>query len=270
MAHEPIRPSHTQPLRAVDDVERERLATARRLGPFIAWRDGPGALRVLDLVPGETVTVGRSAESTIAFAHVFLSRSHAEIVLRVLQVAGQPASTSVLLCDMQSKHGIEHRPLSLRDDEEVEATGSLEQVPKLPARPFQLDAGDHDVRLAGEVWLRVGAVPVDGGRTSGPPEAGVPPPTARERQVLVELCRAQFFAGRRPVPSPSNSEIASHLTPPIGGARVSDLISQMYRKYKLTGTKEQNRFTLVDLAIQQPLGPARGLHVRTPAYRVAA
>ena len=49
---------------------------------------------------------------------------------------------------------------------------------------------------------------------------------------------------------PSNGEIAARLEPPIGSDRVSDLLSELYRRYDLTGTKEQNRVQLVALAMR--------------------
>lgn len=239
-----LKPSHTQPVRAVDDEERARLGDARARGAFVAWRDAPGTLRVHDLRPGIPVTIGRAQDNTVAFEHVLVSRSHAEILLRVIS---EPASTSVLLSDEQSKHGTAHRRLALGDEER--AAGALGPAPTRSAGALRLAAGDHDVRLAGEVWLRVGGVPVDTGAT-GSREPGVAEPTPRERQVLVELCRPHFAAGRRRGPTPSNSQIAAALIPPITPERVSDLLSQMYKKYALEGTKEQNRAELVELALE--------------------
>jgi hypothetical protein len=234
----------------MDGDERERLRHARRTGPHVAWRDVPGALMLRGLEPAVAVTVGRSTANTIALDHVFLSRRHAEIVLRVIRVVGEPDSVSVVVCDLQSKHGTESRPLKVGYDDTP--AGPLSAVPTVGARPFQLDAGDHDVRLAREVWIRVGGVPVDPAITqSRKPDAATPTP--RQRDVLVELCRSRFGPGGRFVPTPSNAEIATRLTPPIGAARVSDLISEMYRKYQLDGTKEQNRFALVEFALDRDL-----------------
>lgn len=242
-----IRPSHTHPVRAVDDEERERLGAARARGAFVAWRDAPGTLRVHDLRPAVPVTIGRAQDNTVAFEHVLVSRRHAEILLRV---NSRPASTSVLLSDEQSKHGTAHRRLALGDEDR--AARALEPAPTRSAGALRLAAGDHDVRLAGEVWLRVGAVPVDTAAT-GSREHGVAEPTTREHQVLVELCRPRFAAGRRRGPTPSNGQIAAALTPPIRADRVSDLLSQMYKKYGLDGTKEQNRSELVELALERGL-----------------
>ena len=53
--------------------------------------------------------------------------------------------------------------------------------------------------------------------------------------------------------APSNAEIGARLTPPIGAARVSDIMSAMYVKYELTETNVQNRLALVDLALHHRL-----------------
>ena len=42
---------------------------------------------------------------------------------------------------------------------------ALHPAPTLSAGRTGLEAGDHDVLLAGEVWIRVGGVPVDRGAT---------------------------------------------------------------------------------------------------------
>ena len=146
-----------------------------------------------------------------------------------------------------SKHGTEHRPVRLRDGVAQE-TGSWQAAPRVPARPTQLDAGEHDVRLAGERFILIGGVPLDEGSTSD--RDTLPEPTVRQRQVLVELCRP-FFAAPGTFPAtPSNAEIAARLTPAISPDRVSDLLSELYRRYDLRGTKEQNRMQLVGLAKQ--------------------
>ena len=61
---------------------------------------------------------------------------------------------------------------------------------RVPARPAQLDAGEHDVRLAGERYVLIGGVPLDEGSTND--RADIPEPTPRQRDVLVELCRPFF------------------------------------------------------------------------------
>jgi hypothetical protein len=108
------------------------------------------------------------------------------------------------------------------------------------------------VKLAGEVWMRIGAVPVDRGATCDR-DVDLPSPTKRERDVLVELCRTHFVAATGSAATPSNAQIGALLRPPIGAERVSDLISQLYGKYELTGTKEQNRVRLVELALEHRL-----------------
>ncbi len=236
----PVRPGTVQ--------ERTRLAEARRRGPFVAWRDGSRVLHIHALVPGKPVTVGRSIESTISLGHLLVSREHAEVLLKV---RSHPTDTSVFLLDLRSKHGTAHRPLEIARGTET-PSGPLQPAPSEPAGPLRMQPGDHDVKFAGEVWIRIGGVPVDQGAT-GDRDYDLPEPTKRERDVLVELCRPQFGAAGSPVATPSNAQIAGRLKPPIGAERVSDLLSQMYAKYDLAGTKEQNRFRLVELALQHRL-----------------
>ena len=243
-------PPPTQPVRAVDADERKRLEAGRGLGPFLAWRDPGGALAIKQLEPGVAVRIGRWIECPIAFDHLFVSREHAEVLLRA-SVA--PESTSVFLLDLQSKHGTEHR--RVESHEGALPSGQLRPAPRRPAGPLQLGQGDHDVCLAREVWIRIGGVPHDPGITAEPPD-DLPQPTPREHDVLVELCRPQFDSPDRAVPPPTNARIAAGLTPRIGEARVSDIVSALYQKYELRGTPAQNRLELVELALRRRLvGP---------------
>jgi hypothetical protein len=228
--------------------ESNRLAEARREGPFVAWRDVARELVIQQLRPGKPVTIGRSTDNTVALGHLLVSRDHAEVLLRV---RNKPADTSVLLLDLRSKHGTTHRPLRLTTGAET-PSGPLQPAPSQPAGPLRMQPGDHDVKLAGEVWIRIGGVPIDHGVTADR-DYDVQEPTRRERDVLVELCRPQFGAAGVPVATPSNAQIGARVKPAIGAERVSDLLSQMYVKYDLHGTKEQNRFELVELALQHRL-----------------
>jgi hypothetical protein len=215
----------------------------------VAWRDVTRQLRVAPLLAGEPITLGRAAKNTIVFDAQFVSREHAEVVLRTQD---QPDEVSVLLLDEGSKHGTEHRPLAL--DETERPTAPLLPVPSQPALPLRLQPGEHDVRLAGEVWVRIGGVPVDRGDTDEH-DYVVPRPTPREHDVLVELCRPRYQAGRHSA-TPSNAEIATRLVPMIGASRVSDILSQLYAKYGFNGTTAQNRLDVVDFAIEHRLvGP---------------
>lgn len=224
------------------------MAEARRSGPFVAWRDSSSTLRIESLRAGEPLTVGRANENAVMFDHVVVSREHAEILLRA---HGKPGQASVMLLDLRSKHGTTHRAVTLERGA-TQPVGPLQLAPSHPAPPARLDPGDHDVKLANEVWLRIGGVRVDRGAT-GDRAFDVPAPTRRERDVLVELCRPRFFAAGTAVATPSNAQIAARLIPPIKSERVSDLVSQMYVKYDMTGTKEQNRVALVEFALEHRL-----------------
>ena len=161
-----------------------------------------------------------------------------------MRVYTDPDAAGVYLLDSGSKHGTEYRSTLLRHGRTVEA-GRWRDAPHAPARPVQLDAGEHDVRLAGELYVLVGGVPLDEGSTND--RADIPEPTQRQREVLVELCRPFFETPDMAAPA-SNAEIASRLNPPIGQERVSDVLSDLYRRYALSGTKEQRRALLVAFA----------------------
>jgi len=236
------------PVRPDGAAEVAYLAQAANRGPYIAWRDGE--LRVHALSPRAPATIGR-VQGTVTFpGHGQISREHAEVTVREYD---DPRAVCVFLLDMGSKHGTEHRTVLLRDGVAREP-GPWQPAPRFPARPVQLDAGAHDVRLAGEQYVLIGGVPLDEGRTTdrdAPPE-----PTVRQRQVLVELCRPFFEAAPGTFPAiPTNAEIAVRLQPPIGAERVSDLISELYRRYELQGTREQNRRQLVEFARRHLLDP---------------
>jgi hypothetical protein len=231
-----------EPVRPRSAAEVARIAQAAMKQPYVAWRDGGGALQVHALSAHAPVTIGR-VDGTATFPEDrAISRKHAEVTLR--EHAG-PRSICVYLLDVGSKHGTEHRSVRLRDGVARE-TGAWQPTPRIPARPRQLDAGEHDVRLARERYLLIGGVPLDEGSTTD--RDTLPRPTARQREVLVELCRPFFAAPGGIAATPSNAEIAARLQPPISPERVSDLLSEMYRRYELHGTKEQNRLQLVALA----------------------
>ncbi len=204
------------------------------------------------LEPGTRLNIGRGASNDVVFDHLLVSREHADLEIVVRR---DPDSTRVHLHDGRSKHGTKHRRVPTAGDDAL--TPAPMQVARArPAGRSGLECGDHDVLLAGEVWIYVGGVPEDLGVTSSRDDE-LPQPTPRERDVLVELCRPQFETSGRRVASPSNAEIGARLSPVITSARVSDLMSAMYLKYDLNGTNVQNRLELVELALRHRLvGPA--------------
>ena len=64
-----MEPTYFLPLRAATAHESNRLAEARRAGPFVAWRDGSRMLNVRVLAPGdgEPWTVERLAGAMAPF-----------------------------------------------------------------------------------------------------------------------------------------------------------------------------------------------------------
>ena len=199
----PREAAYRLPLRASSASESNRLATARRKGPFLAWRDISGDIRITPLRAGEPAGVGRSPQSTIVIDDRTVSREHAEILLR----SSGAGDVSVLLVDNRSRNGTWHRRLAF-DSGGERPEGELLRVPPVPALPIELAAGDHDVVLAGQAWIRVGGVPVDTGNTDEI-EQVLPAPTNRERDVLVELCRPRYIG--QGATTPSNAEIGVRL-----------------------------------------------------------
>jgi hypothetical protein len=239
MSREPVRPEGA--------AEVAHLAKAAMKQPYVAWRDADGTLQVHELRPRAPATIGRVGGTVTFPEHREVSREHAEVTVRE---HADPPAVCVYLLDVASKHGTEHRPVRLRDGVAQEV-GAWQAVPRLPARPTQLDAGEHDVRLARERYILIGGVPLDDGSTSD--RDTLREPTVRQRQVLVELCRPFFETPGTFAATPSNAEIAARLKPAISPDRVSDMLSEMYRLYDLHGTKEQNRMQLVGLAKQHLL-----------------
>lgn len=238
MTGEPVRPDGA--------AEAARIAQTANKQPYVAWRGMDGTLHVHGLSPQAPATIGR-INGTVTFPeHRGVSREHAEVTLREYH---DPAAIGVYLLDLGSKQGTQHRSVTLRNGV-AKNPGEWVTAPRVPARPIQLDAGAHDVRLAGERYLLIGGVPLDDGRTSDRDD--LPQPTPRQREVLVELCRP-LFESAGAFATPSNAEIAARLQPPITPDRVSDLLSELYRRYELSGTKEQNRMQLAGLAKERLL-----------------
>jgi len=236
-----------EPVRPDGAAEAARIAQTANKQPYVAWRGMDGTLHVHGLSPQAPATIGR-INGTVTFPeHRGVSREHAEVTLREYH---DPPAVGVYLLDLGSKQGTQHRSVTLRNGV-ARNPGEWVTAPRVPARPTQLDAGAHDVRLAGERYLLIGGVPLDDGRTSDRDD--LPQPTPRQREVLVELCRPLFESPGVLVPPATNAQIAVRLKPPIGADRVSDLMSEMYRRYDLRGTREQNRLQLAGLAKQRLL-----------------
>src|SRR5689334_13143626 len=170
-----------EPVRAANGDEANQLSRARQTGPFVAWRDPSGALRVHGLGPLTPAKIGRAQDGTIRADYPQISRKHAEVTVRT---HGLPITTSVYLLD-HSKHGTQHRRVTLTRDWAGRDAGPWHEAPRAPARAYQLDEGAHDIRLARARYVLIAGVPVDGGRTADRDEDPLPAPTAKQRPVLV-------------------------------------------------------------------------------------
>jgi hypothetical protein len=235
-----------EPVRPADSDESIRLTKAAQAGPYIAWRAGR-RLEIHPLGPRTPATIGRT-EGSILIGHPQVSREHAEVTVRV---HGVPLATSVYLLDY-SKHGTEHRRVTLDARGAGRPDGPWLKAPVSPARPCQLDAGFHDVRLAREMCVLIGGVPVDDGKTADRDDE-VPAPTVRQRQVLVELCRPFFETPKAANAPPSNKQIALDVDPPMTAERVRNHLSDLYERYDLHDTGSRVRVALVNFAIEHDL-----------------
>jgi hypothetical protein len=245
-----VNADHGSPVRRERARESIRLAEAGARGPFVAWRDTDDELRVQLLAAERPLTVGRSITHPVTLDFPEVSREHLEILWRVRD---EPGDESVYLLDLASNGGTQHRRLLIENAAE-RPLGEWQGVPSPPARPLHLAPGEHDVWLARRTFIRIGGVREDLGVTHDEREP-LPPPTSREHDVLVELCREQFERGTS-VATATNAEIGPRLTPPLLAGTVSEKMSTMYKKYKLEGTKEQNRVNLANIALSRGLvGP---------------
>ena len=176
-------------------AELIRLQSA---APYVAWRDADGALQVHELSPRSPATIGRVSGVVTFPDERLVSRVHAEVTMRVYS---DPDAVGVYLLDSGSRHGTEHRTATLRHGRTVD-TGRWRNAPHAPAPAAQLDAGDHDVRLAGELYVLIGGVPLDEGSTND--RADIPEPTAaparrpgRALPALLRVARRARGAGEQ-------------------------------------------------------------------------
>jgi hypothetical protein len=235
-----------EPVRPADSDESIRLTKAAQAGPYIAWRAGR-RLEIHPLGPRTPATIGRT-DGSIRVPHPQVSREHAEVTVRV---HGAPPATSVYLLD-HSRHGTEHRRVMQDARGPLRPAGAWMKAPQSPARPHQLGEGFHDLRIARELCLLIGGVPVDDGMTADRDETVIAP-TVRQRQVLVELCRPFFERPGLIKAPPTNAEIALRIDPPMTEEGVRNHLSDMYKRYKIVGSSGQNRLTLVSLALENDL-----------------
>src|SRR4051794_37028891 len=132
--------SSDKPVRPMSVAEELQLGDAARKGPFVAWRDDVGTLCIHLLRPYEPATVGRSLEKVVAIADPKISREHVEVTMRAHD---DPDAVSVFVLDTDSKHGTEHRTVTLARGAE-RTTSAWQRVPHTPSRGVQLEAGLHD------------------------------------------------------------------------------------------------------------------------------
>ena len=160
-----------------------RLAADRALLPYLIYRDGDGAQRILTLSPGRRITIGRGASNDIALewiAHV--SRLHAE-----LEYVGEEWTVT---------------------DDGLSRNGTFLNGQRVTGRRR---LGDGDRLTVGGTAIAF-CSPPDRDRSRTMLVPGMEPPrlTDSQRRVLVALCRP--FADHATFATPAtNRQIADEL-----------------------------------------------------------
>jgi hypothetical protein len=216
--------------RATPAELKERIAAERRQRPFLLYRDGEGAQRILDLgAAPERLTVGRSAASDVALPwDEEVSRVHASLERR--------GDEWTLVDDGRSHNG------SFIDGERVRGRARLSDGDAIAVGRtvivFRSPTGRESLRTA---TSRVNAAPAI---------------TDAQRRVLVELCRP-FAASSFAVP-PSNPQIAAALV--IGVETVKSHMRALFEAFELTDLPQhQKRAALAQRALETGVVSARDL-----------
>jgi hypothetical protein len=210
--------------RATPAELKERLAAERLQRPFLLYRDGEGAQRILDLGDApEQLTVGRSAASDVALPwDDEVSRVHASLERRGDEwtFVDDGSSHNGSFIDGERVHG----RTRLRDGDAI-AVGRTVIV-------FRSPTGRESLRTA----------------TSQ--QRAAPPVTDAQRRVLVALCRP-YATSSFAVP-PSNRQIADELV--IGVETVKTHMRALFEAFDLGELPQhQKRAVLAQRALQTGL-----------------
>jgi hypothetical protein len=166
------------------------VAAERRGGPFLAYRDGSGELRLCSLDSTSRLTIGRADENDLALSwDPEVSRAHAQLELL--------GGTWTLVDDGLSRNG------SFVNGGRVSGQRRL---------------GDGDGLRVGQTTLVFRAPAPVAATTLAADEAKLPRLTEAERRVLIALCRPLSGRGTAAVPA-SNRAIAEELHLSIPGVK---------------------------------------------------
>jgi hypothetical protein len=209
---------------------RERIAAERRERPFLLYRDGEGAQRILDLgEAAERLTIGRSSSSGVALPwDTEVSRVHAS-----LERVGDEWT---FVDDGRSHNG------SFIDGERVHGRTRLRD-------------GDT-IGLGRTIIVFRSPSGRESLRTATSQQRAAPAVTGAQRRVLVALCRP-YAAGAYAVP-PSNRQIADELV--IGVETVKTHMRALFEAFELGQLPQhQKRVALAQRALQTGLVSAQDL-----------
>ena len=216
--------------RATPAELKQRIAAERLQRPFLLYRDGAGAQRIVDLGDAvEQLMIGRSAANDVALDwDDEVSRVHAS-----LERLGDEWT---LVDDGRSHNG------SFIDGERVRGRARLR---------------DGDAIAVGKTVL-VFRSPTgrESLRTATSQQHAAPPITDAQRRVLVELCRP-FAASSYAVP-PSNPQIAAALI--IGVETVKTHLRALFEAFALVDLPQhQKRAALAQRALETGVVSERDL-----------
>ena len=208
-----------------------RLAAERRGEPFLVYRDGEGAQRLVPLEGRERVTVGRRAENDIA-----VDWDHA--VSRLHAVVEQVGGEWTVVDDGLSQNGTWLDGVRLAGRRRLH-DGQLLRVGQtivafVDPRIAQSSATRRDADLPAPVEL-----------------------TGTQRKVLVALCRP--FGEDREFPSPAtNQAIAEELYLSVDAIKTH--LRTLFRKFAIADLPQnQKRLQLVERAMQAGIVTQRDL-----------
>jgi FHA domain/Bacterial regulatory proteins, luxR family len=209
-------------LHASSAVElKERLEAERRGEPFLLFRDGDGAQRIVSLDEGrDRLTLGRSSQTDLPLDwDREVSRVHAELE--------RIGPTWTLVDDGLSRNGSyvnDERVAGRRrlEDGDVLGLGDTNLVYRAPA------SSESSVTIASDRSARAAAV------------------TESQRRVLVALCRPFAEAGAFASPA-TNQQIAEELFLSVGAVKTH--LRALFARFGIEDLPQnQKRLRLVELA----------------------
>ncbi len=176
---------------------------------FLAWRDDDGCQQILMLGDRKQVTIGRLSDRDIVLTDAAVSREHCMLFGRGSRWRIRNDSTNGTFVAAQRIL----EPVWLQDDDKI---------------------------TVGPTMFLFGCPP-DPDDTDVAHETPLPKITEREQDVLVELCRPLFEAGKANATA-TTKDIAERLHRAPSG--VSEILTRLYAKFDITGKDRRTALAL--------------------------